>query len=62
MKTIYYSEFAKMIDNQDMLDSVKKAIKGTGTDLDSQFIMINDETFKVITDEVIADMAGKEKI
>jgi hypothetical protein len=53
MNIIHYSEFANMIDSQDFLDSVKRAIEGTGTDLDSPFVMIpsTGEVFKVIADK-----------
>jgi len=51
MKIIHYSEFANMIDDKDFLDSVKRAIDEIGTDLDSQFVMVGAETFKVIADK-----------
>jgi len=51
MKTIAYSEFAKMIDCRCFLDSVLRAVEYGINDLDSNFVLINDEVYEVITDE-----------
>lgn len=48
MKIIHYSEFTTMIDCKPFLDGVLRAINGTGTDLDSNYVVIDDEIFKIV--------------
>ena len=48
MEIIHYSEFANMVDCKDFLKGTLRAINGNGTDLDSNYVAINDEIFKIV--------------
>lgn len=54
---LYYSEFAKMISDKRFLQSVKRAIDGVGTDLDSKFVVVDsgygdcEEIIEIVKDE-----------